>query len=51
MKEVDLSMVWSENGQVFYEYSLAWGIWPDLKTHCLGKREDVIKEYPIRGRK
>ena len=45
---------WSVDGNIYYVDGFAYAIKPRgdeprlLKTVCIGKREDILKEHPIK---
>lgn len=43
---MDKTSYWSEDGQAYYLDGWAWGVSKALRTVCMGKEEDVIKEHP-----
>ena len=57
MTDSSAALEWSEDERVRYIDGNAWAIkniWDgeglEMKTVCIGKREDVIKDYPVRGK-
>ena len=43
----ELKDVWSADGAIFYHHSKAYGVNKNLKTVCVGDRDEIIKKYPL----
>lgn len=47
MIDTSMSQRWDDTGQVFYIDGWGYGLSPNLRTICIGKEEDIIKQYPV----